>query len=122
MTMVTHPVSSLQVCRCALAMSCRTRKSTANMTEAIDSKLCRHGSQTVNTELCSSITAVFTLDRSFNLDNNNLMSLGKDGEHHPECRKVPDPRLNIELYWQEVDIVFVGRGFLPMPQQIFANT
>ena len=26
MTMVTHPVSSLQVSRCALAMSCRTRK------------------------------------------------------------------------------------------------
>ena len=32
--------------------------------------------------------------------------------------EVQDPCLNTELFCQEVDIVFVGRGFNPIPQKI----
>ena len=43
---------------------------------------------------------------------------GKDGEDGSECRNVYSRDLLIELFRQEIDLVPVGRGFLPIPEQI----
>ena len=39
-----------------------------------------------------------------------------DGERRTECRRMQCRHLLIEQFREEVDIVLVGRGFLPSPQ------
>ena len=61
---------------------------------------------------------VFTLKRVFNLGANmNCMFLRKDGERHRVQEGANSP-LSIDLFRQEVEIVFASRGFLPTTEQI----
>ena len=47
----------------------------------------------------------------------NCYFLRRDGEHGTEYRKVQCRHLLIELFRQEVDVVYASRSFLPTPQQ-----
>ena len=59
------------------------------------------------------ITVVLTFERALYFDINIIyISLEKNGDHSTECWKVPSRLLRIEQFWQEIDIVLVGREFL----------
>ena len=65
---------------------------------------------TPSTELHSSTIEVTTLDRA--------LILGGDIDRRTECRRMQIRHFLIELYRDEVGVVFVGRGFRPILQHI----
>ena len=71
--------------------------------------MCQLCATTPSTEPCDSITVIPNLDRAFNLDTDVIcVFLGKDGAVNIGEDEAIHLRVNIELYWQEVEIVLVG--------------